>query len=177
MNIYIETFKTFLKGGGLAFGNGYAAITPIRDSIMNHQWLSEEAFEDTIVIAQALPGLFSLNFAVFLGYKIKGWRGSLAALSGMLLPALALAFILAVSFNKVRDLPIINSFLKGARPAIIALMVYPCFKLFKRSNNSLSTIWLPIGALLAIYLLHISPAYIIMVVVACAIVYSLLIKP
>ena len=155
MNIYIETFKTFLKGGGLALGNGYAAITPIRDSIMNHQWLSEEAFEDTIVIAQALPGLFSLNFAVFLGYKIKGWRGSLAALSGMLLPALALAFILAVSFNKV----------------------YPCFKLFKRSNNSLSTIWLPIGALLAIYLLHISPAYIIMVVVACAIVYSLLIKP
>ena len=160
MNIYIETFKTFLKGGGLALGNGYAAITPIRDSIINHQWLSEEAFEDTIVIAQALPGLFSLNFAVFLGYKIKGWRGSLAALSGML-----------------RDLPIINSFLKGARPAIIALMVYPCFKLFKRSNNSLSTIWLPIGALLAIYLLHISPAYIIMVVVACAIVYSLLIKP
>ena len=117
-------FRLFLLSGGLAIGDGYATIQPIRKAITkNQQWMSEEDFDAHLAIVQAIPGIFNVNLAAFLGHKLKGWPGSVVALAGMVLPPFALLVLVA--------------------------------------QFSLSTIWIPMCAAIAIVLLGISPVYII----------------
>lgn len=155
-------FRLFLLSGGLAIGDGYATIQPIRKAITkNQQWISEEDFDAHLAIVQAIPGIFNVNLAAFLGHKLKGWPGSVVALAGMVLPPFALLILVAQFYDSFRSWGWVESFLMGARPAIIALLILTCARMLKKSNLSLSTIWIPMCAAIAIVLLGISPVYII----------------
>ena len=48
--IYLELFFTFLKIGAISFGGGYAMISPIREQVLSHGWLTEEELRSTLVI-------------------------------------------------------------------------------------------------------------------------------
>lgn len=155
-------FWQFLKAGGLTVGDGYAVVEPLRRSIVGQrQWMSEEEYDRLLALVQAVPGIFNVNFAAFLGHRLKGWGGSIAALTGMVLPPFVLLVIVACFFDSLRGVGWVHSFLLGARPAIIALLILPCLRLLGRSGISLSTIWIPVGAAIAIVLIGVSPVYVI----------------
>lgn len=155
-------FVCFMKAGGLTIGDGYATIAPLRKAITHdHQWMSEEEFDTQLTLVQAVPGIFNVNFAAFLGYRLNGWKGCAAALAGMVLPPFLLLLLIARFYRPLSQAPLLHSFLMGARPAIIVLLLLPCFKILKKSSLSLSTIWIPVGAAIAIVLMGISPVYII----------------
>lgn len=48
--ILLELFWEFLKIGIFTFGGAYAAIPMIRDSVLSRGWLTEEMFENVVVI-------------------------------------------------------------------------------------------------------------------------------
>ena len=70
MNSFLKLFVLFLKEAGFALGNGYAAISPLRKKLTASDLLTEEEFDNSLAIAQAMPGVFSINLAVYLGHKI-----------------------------------------------------------------------------------------------------------
>ena len=110
-----------------------------------------------------------------MGRQINGWKGSAVCLLGMLLPPLVIFSIFATFYNDFCEVPAIRAFLRGARPAIIALVALPCIQLWRSSNVSLSTVWIPIGAAIAIGLLGISPSYIILGLTVLAAIYAILV--
>ena len=172
----ITLFNTFLQAGGLTIGEGYAGVAPLKTAIVKKTgWMTEEEFAHHLAVVQAMPGIFNVNFATYMGRQINGWKGSAVCLLGMLLPPLVIFSIFATFYNDFCEVPAIRAFLRGARPAIIALVALPCIQLWRSSNVSLSTVWIPIGAAIAIGLLGISPSYIILGLTVLAAIYAILV--
>ena len=86
MKKFLELFLSFVKIGLFTFGGGYAMIPIIeREVVGRRAWIDEKEFFDLLTLAQSAPGPISLNTSVFVGYKMYGYRGALAALFGVAL--------------------------------------------------------------------------------------------
>ena len=132
MRELIEILKSFLKIGAFTFGGGYAMIPIIQYEVVNRRrWLSEQEFVELLTIAQAAPGPISLNTAVFVGYKCKGYKGALAAIMGVVIPSFVIILAVAMFFHTMRDNRWVDAAFKGMRPAVVALIVAPIVGLAK----------------------------------------------
>ena len=78
--IYLQLFLSFLQIGAFSFGGGYAAMPLIQNQVVQlHPWLSQSEFTDLITISQMTPGPIAINSATFVGTRIAGMPGALAA--------------------------------------------------------------------------------------------------
>lgn len=163
-NIYWESFRTFFKIGIFTLGGGYAMIPLIEEEVVNRrQWVSKEEMPDLIAIAQSCPGVFAINIAIFIGYKLNKVRGALATAAGTALPSFLIILLIAMFFHQFEDNRIVAAMFKGIRPAVVALIAVPTFNLAKRAKLNKFTVWIPIVSALAIWLLGVSPIWIIII--------------
>lgn len=121
--ICLQLFLSFLQIGALSFGGGYAAMPLIQSQIVTqHSWLSMSEFTDLVTIAEMTPGPIAVNAATFVGTKLAGVPGALAATAGCILPACILVTLLAKLYLKYRNLSLLQSVLSSLRPAIVAMI-------------------------------------------------------
>ena len=121
--IYLQLFLSFLQIGAFSFGGGYAAMPLIQNQVVQlHPWLSQSEFTDLITISQMTPGPIAVNSATFVGTRIAGVPGALAATIGCVLPSCTLVTILAKIYLKYRNLSLLQDILKSLRPAVIAMI-------------------------------------------------------
>ena len=81
--MYLQLFLSFLQIGALSFGGGYAAMPLIEAQIVTtHGWLTMTEFANLVTIAEMTPGPIAVNAATFVGTKIAGVPGALAATAG-----------------------------------------------------------------------------------------------
>ena len=74
----LSLFLTFLKIGLFTFGGGYAMISNIREVVVEKKkWLDEDELLEVIAIAESTPGPIAINLATYVGYKRRGFFGSL----------------------------------------------------------------------------------------------------
>ena len=162
MNIYWDSFKTFFKIGIFTLGGGYAMIPLIEEEVVNKkQWVTKDEMLDLIAIAQSCPGVFAINIAICIGYKLKKERGAFATAAGTALPSFLIILAIAMFFSQFKDNPIVAAMFRGIRPAVVALIAVPTFNLAKRAELNKWTIWIPIVSALLIWLMGVSPIWII----------------
>ena len=162
MNIYLESFKTFFKIGMFTLGGGYAMIPIIEEEVVNrHQWVKKEEMLDLIAIAQSCPGVFAINISIFVGYKLRKVRGAIATALGTALPSFLIILAIAMFFHQFEDNRYIAAMFRGIRPAVVALIAVPTFNLGKSAQLNRFTVWIPVVSALAIWLLGVSPIWII----------------
>lgn len=107
-------------------------IPIIQHEVINRRkWIAEQEFIDLLTLAQTAPGPISLNTAVFVGYKCRGFMGALAAISGVILPSFLVILVVAIFFAEIRDNRWVDAAFKGMRPAVVALIVAPIVGLAK----------------------------------------------
>ena len=137
-------------------------IPLIEDEVVNKkQWVSKDEMLDLIAIAQSCPGVFAINIAIFIGYKLNKVRGALATTLGTALPSFLIILIIAMFFHQFEDNKVVAAMFRGIRPAVVALIAVPTFNLGKRAELNKWTIWIPIVSALLIWLLGVSPIWII----------------
>ena len=160
--IYWDSFLTFFRIGLFTLGGGYAMIPLIEEEVVNqHRWVSKEEMLDLIAIAQSCPGVFAINIAIFIGYKLNKVRGAIATAAGTALPSFLIILVIAMFFHQFEDNKVVAALFRGIRPAVVALIAVPTFNLAKQAKLNRYTIWIPIVAALAIWLLGVSPIWII----------------
>ena len=134
----VRLFLSFLKIGAFTFGGGYAMIPLIeREVIERKGWVDRSEFLDLLTLAQSAPGPISLNTAVFVGYKVRGYPGAIASIWGVVLPSFTIILLIALFFREVRHNPWVEAAFRGMRPAVVALIVYPVVKLAKGMHVSM----------------------------------------
>ena len=121
--IYFQLFLSFLQIGAFSFGGGYAAMPLIQNQVVDlHHWLNLAEFTDLVTISQMTPGPIAINSATFVGTRIAGTPGALAATAGCVLPSCILVTLLARIYLKYRNLSIIQGVLQSLRPAVVAMI-------------------------------------------------------
>ena len=164
MNLYWESFKTFFKIGLFTLGGGYAMIPLIEEEVVNrHKWINKDEMLDLIAIAQSCPGVFAINIAIFIGYKLNKERGAVATTLGTALPSFLIILAIAMFFQQFEDNRVVAALFKGIRPAVVALIAVPTFNLAKQAQLNKFTLWIPIVSALLIWLLGVSPIWIIII--------------
>ena len=121
--IYLHLFLSFLQIGLFSFGGGYAAMPLIQDQVvtLNH-WLSMKEFTDLVTISQMTPGPIAINSATFVGIKIAGIPGAVAATFGCILPSCIIVTVIARLYLKYRNMAMLQGVLNSLRPAVVALI-------------------------------------------------------
>ena len=160
----LKLFTTFFKIGLFTFGGGYAMIPLIeREVVQRFRWLEGTEFVDLLAIAQSAPGVFAVNMSVFIGNKLRGTRGALAAALGCVLPSVIIILAIALFFSRFRHVEVVNNVFMGIRPVVVALIAVPVFNVAKSARIGWATAWVPVLSALLIVALGVSPIYIIIV--------------
>lgn len=174
---YWELFLMFFKIGAFTFGGGYAMIPLIRNEVVKKKlWLNDEEFMDMLAIAQSMPGPIALNTALFVGNKRLGFKGSLFSGAGIILPSFIVILFIAIVFTRFRDNQVIERIFKGIRPAVVALIAAPLLGLGRSAGVNLKNIWIPVVTALSIWLLNISPVYVILAAILLGTGHYLFVK-
>ena len=135
-NVFFQLFWTYLKIGTFTLGGGYAMLPLIQREVVDRKgWIDEEEFLNMIAIAQATPGLIAVNSAIFIGWRIGGWRGVAGAVLGAVLPSFLIILAIAMVFREWKELPAVEAAFKGIRPAVVALIAAPLVKMAKAAMN------------------------------------------
>ena len=153
-------------------------IPLIEEEVVNRKkWVSKDEMLDLIAIAQSCPGVFAINIATFIGYKLHKTRGAICTTLGTALPSFLIILAIAMFFSQFKDNPVVAAIFRGIRPAVVALIAVPTFRLGQRAKLNRYTIWIPIACALAIWALGISPIYIILIAGIAGYLYGMYIKP
>ena len=162
MYFYFQSFITFFKIGLFTIGGGYAMIPLIENEVVDKKmWIKKEDFLDLLALAQTAPGIFAVNIAIFIGYKLKKFWGAFVMTLGTILPSFMIILAIALFFRQFQHLEIVEKIFKGIRPGVVALIAAPTFKMAKTAHINIYNIWIPIVSALLIWLLGVSPIYII----------------
>ena len=187
--MFLQLFYTYLKIGTFTLGGGYAMLPLIQREVVERQgWIDEEEFLNMIALAQAAPGLIAVNSAIFIGWRVGGWRGVCGAVLGAVLPAFVIILAIAMIFQDWKELPAVEAAFKGIRPAVVALIAAPLFKMAKTALKttsqkpfatnhsplalSFSPLAISLAAALLIWLGHVNPVWVILatiVITLCSI--------
>lgn len=177
-NFYWTSFKTFFKIGLFTLGGGYAMIPIIEAEVVDkRKWITKEEFVDTVAIAQTCPGVFAINLSTFIGYKLRRTPGAVFTSLGTALPSFLIILMIAMFFHQFEDNPVVAAMFRGIRPAVVALIAAPTFKMAKSAKIGWTNCWIPIVSALAIWALGVSPIYIILIAALGGYVYGRFIKP
>jgi chromate transporter len=157
-----QLFWSFLKISPVTFGGGYAMIPLFEKEIVEkRRWMDRKEVSDVFALSQSIPGAIGVNSATFVGYRLAGVRGAIAAMLGVLLPTFMIVILLSIAFLQVRDHPLIEAAFRGIRPAVVALIVYAAYSIGKTAMVD-KTSWMTlIVALGFLCILHPHPVLII----------------
>lgn len=147
-----------------------------REVVERKKWIDEEEFLNMIALAQAAPGLIAVNSAIFIGWRIGGWRGVCGAVLGAVLPSFLIILAIAMVFSEWKELPAVEAAFKGIRPAVVALIAAPLFKMAKAAKISWLTSLIPIAAALLIWLGHVNPVWVILATIVITLCTEWIIK-
>ena len=132
-----EIAKLFLKLGFTAFGGPAAHTAMMRDEVVvKRNWLTDRQFLDLVGATNLIPGPNSTELAIHLGKEKGGWKGLLIAGSCFILPSVFITGIFAWLYRQYGQLPQVEPFVYGIKPAIIAIILAAIYPLGKQSLKS-----------------------------------------
>jgi chromate transporter len=149
-------FLSFLRLGITSFG-GPAMVAHIRElSVEHRQWIDEADFKNGIALCQSIPGATAMQTAAYVGLRIKGISGALAAYTGFGLPAFILMLILSALYARFNSLPKFISLFNGLQVIVVAI-IFNAVLSFGRNivNNYRSIIVAAVSA--GLFWINISP--------------------
>ena len=101
---YLHLYLAFLRLGAFTFGGGLAMLPLLRqEAIDRYHWVTEEELIDMYAVAQCTPGIIAVNTSVYVGYRVAGIGGVLAAVLGQVTSPMCVMTILAMLFHNHLD--------------------------------------------------------------------------
>lgn len=161
--LLFQIFISFFKIGPVTFGGGYAMIPLIeKEVVTRRKWVKTKDIADVFAVAESVPGAIAINSSTFIGYRLAGVRGAIAAMLGVLLPTFAIVVALSIFFLSVQGHPKIEAAFTGIRPAIVALIAYAGYKIGLTAILDKTTLGIMAVTAAVLYLTHLHPVVMIL---------------
>src|SRR5262245_31004511 len=112
----------FSTVGAFTFGGGLSMIPLLEEHIVNRlHWLTPPEFIAGLPLGQLTPGPI-LMVAAYVGYKLLGVIGAVAAAAAVFMPSFVLMLAILPVFDRVRSLAWTQAVMQGIAPGVIGVM-------------------------------------------------------
>lgn len=118
----LAVFMAFARIGVTSFGGGLSGWI-MQDVVRRRRWIGEEDFLVGLAMSQALPGVNVVNIAIWIGYRLGGGRGALAAVLGIVGPPMLVVSLFAAVYDGLVRYPVTTVLVQGAVAGSIGLML------------------------------------------------------
>ncbi len=173
----IKLFTTFFRIGAFTFGGGYAMIPLIqKETVETHKWITDDDILEIIAIAESTPGPIAINSATFVGFRVAGVLGSVAATFGVVLPSFIIISVIALLLNEFQHIQAVKYAFWGIRAGVLALVLKALINMYKKCKKNVMSYIVMALAFIGAAILGI---HVLIIIVACAViglVYSLVKK-
>jgi len=134
VKLLFELFWSTFSIGAVTFGGGYAMVSVMDKKFVEDKgWISEEEMMNLLAIAEMTPGPIAINASTYVGTKMAGIAGAIAATLGMVTPSFVIIAILSGIYMQFKENPIVAAALLGIRAGVVALVLSAVFKLGKKA--------------------------------------------
>ncbi|MBF9253306.1 chromate efflux transporter [Pontibacter sp. 172403-2] len=132
-----EIGRLFFKLGCIAFGGPAAHIAMMEDEVVKkRKWMSHEHFLDLVGATNLIPGPNSTEMTMHCGHERAGWPGLIVAGTCFIFPAVAITSVFAWAYQQYGQLPEVEAFIYGIKPAVIAIIISAVIALGKKALKS-----------------------------------------
>lgn len=170
-----ELFVTFFKIGALTFGGGYAMMPIMRREVVeNKKWVDDDDILKILVISESTPGVLAVNSATFIGYKIAGFKGSLIATLGVVLPSFLIISLISLFIIEFKALTLVSYAFYGIQAGVAILILRAALKLSKKITFNIFSIIILIGSMAVSLLTSFSVIYILIISAFLGIAYGMI---
>jgi chromate transporter len=156
--------KLLVTFGGMSvllFGGGYVFIPLIQEVVVGtHHWLTAKEFLDGIAMSQIMPGPIVLS-ATFVGYKVAGLAGALAATIGIFGPPALIMLVASHLLEHIKRSAPIKAALAGIRPAVVGMIAAAAFTVGWTAPHHWVSLLIFVSALIALMRLHVQVVWVI----------------
>ncbi len=125
-----------------------------REIVDKNHWISREEFLDLLAISQSMPGILAVNISVSIGDRLRGFKGSLVAALGTILPSFLIILVIAIYLTPdiIKNNPVVSRIFMGIRPCVVALIIAPVITSAQAARINWRTVWIPIIVAALIYI-------------------------
>lgn len=121
-SLLLKIFFTFAGMSLLLFGGHYVFIPIVQQSVVEgHGWVTQQEFVDAVALSQITPGPLMVS-AAFIGLKVAGFAGAIAATVGVFTPSAVLMVVCTGLFHRIKESPMVQAVLRGVRPAVVGMI-------------------------------------------------------
>jgi len=129
-----EVAKLFFKLGSIAFGGPAAHIAMMEDEVVKkRKWMTHQHFLDLVGATNLIPGPNSTEMTMHCGHERAGWKGLIVAGACFVFPAVVITMIFAWLYQQYGQLPKVEPFIYGIKPAVIAIILGAVYRLGKKA--------------------------------------------
>lgn len=167
-------FFTFAKIATLVVGGGYAILPVVEETFSKkHNWLTSEELLDMMGLVQTVPGIIACNSAIYVGRKVAGFGGILAAAFGVCLPSVLIILCIAIFFPDLNpENPWLLGAFRGVRACVTALVTMTAFRMAKKVLKSWFEYTIAAIALVLVLLVKVEPLYVILGAMPLGVIYA-----
>lgn len=123
MRKLLEIIFVFIKIQLLSFGGGHASIPVVQTEIVDiKHWMTMEEFSNLLAMDELTPGPLAINCATFVGNRLAGIAGALAATVGCIIPSCVIALIFSKVYKKFYENRTFMALLRNLSLMVVALL-------------------------------------------------------
>lgn len=143
-----EVAQLFFKLGVFAFGGPIAHMAMMEEEVVKkRKWFTTERFIDMVGATQLIPGPNSTEMTMHCGYERAGKWGMVVAGAAFIIPATIITGVLAWLYVLYGELPSVQPFIWGIKPAVLVVILHALVKWSKKAAKTNYLIALGIVAL------------------------------
>jgi chromate transporter len=132
-----EAVAFWARLGFISFGGPSGQIAILhRETVEKKKWIDDAMFGRALAFCAFLPGPEAQQLATWVGWRLHGWRGALAA--GILFVAPAALLLVGLSYIRAAfgTIPVVTAVLWGLRPVVAAIILDACWSMGNRRLKS-----------------------------------------
>ncbi len=138
MLLWWDIFILFTRVALFSWGGGPASLALMQrettsamwtppNATTSVPWVTADEFADAVAVGNALPGPIAPQVSAYIGYKLAGVPGAIAAAGGTVLPTTVLMLVMVVFFFGIKDSAAVQAMLKAVRPVVVGLLVWTAY--------------------------------------------------
>lgn len=152
----------WLKLGFISFGGPAGQIAIMhRDLVERKKWFSERHFLHALNFCMFLPGPEAQQLSIYLGWRLHGWRGGIAAGALFVIPSALILFALSWLYMAGGHIAWLAAIFYGFLPAVIAVILCAVMRIGSKTLHSASLWMIAVLSFVGIYLFQVSFLFIV----------------